>query len=120
MNDRYLEATGTVRAAVVGRPLFAVFPDDPNDDDATGVSDLRASLNRVVAEHRPDVMGVQKYDIPRRGSGEGFEIKYWSPTNSPVLDAHGKLAAIIHHVEDVTEFVLLREQSQKIVAFVGA
>ncbi|SFK70800.1 ATP-binding protein [Caulobacter sp. UNC279MFTsu5.1] len=114
VNDRYLEATGTVRAAVVGRPLFAVFPDDPNDDDATGVSDLRASLNRVVAEHRPDVMGVQKYDIPRRDSGEGFEIKYWSPTNSPVLDANGRLAAIIHHVEDVTEFVLLREQSQKI------
>lgn len=114
VNDRYLEATRTVRAAVVGRPLFAVFPDDPNDDDATGVSDLRASLNRVVAEHRPDVMGVQKYDIPRRGSDEGFEIKYWSPTNSPVLDANGRLAAIIHHVEDVTEFVLLREQSQKI------
>jgi len=34
----------------------------------------------------PDAMAVQKYDIPRPASeGGGFEERYWSPFNSPVL-----------------------------------
>jgi signal transduction histidine kinase/CheY-like chemotaxis protein len=55
-------------------------------------------------------MAVQKYDIRRPESeGGGFEVRYWSPHNSPVLDADGNLAGIIHRVEDVTEFVRLKE-----------
>jgi len=54
-------------------------------------------------------MAVQKYDIRRPESeGGGFEERFWSPTNSPVLDADGELAYIIHRVEDVTEFVRLK------------
>ena len=59
-------------------------------------------------------MGIQKYDVPRRGPGEsGFEVKYWSPVNTPVFDDAGALTAIIHRVEDVTEYVVLREQSSQ-------
>jgi PAS domain S-box-containing protein len=108
VNDRYLAATRTRRAEVVGRGLFEIFPDNPADPSATGASDLRASLAKVLRDCAPDVMGVQKYDIPD-GEG-GFEIRYWSPVNTPVPGDDGTIAYIIHHVEDVTEFVRDRER----------
>jgi signal transduction histidine kinase/CheY-like chemotaxis protein len=107
-SDAYLRATMTERQAIVGRHLFDVFPDNPNDPDATGVSNLRASLARVLSTHAPDTMAFQKYDIRRPESeGGGFEERYWSPLNSPVINPDGSLAFIIHRVEDVTELVRL-------------
>jgi light-regulated signal transduction histidine kinase (bacteriophytochrome) len=56
-------------------------------------------------------MAVQKYDIRRPESeGGGFEERYWSPINSPVLGPSGAVAFIIHRVEDVTEFIRLKHQ----------
>jgi PAS domain S-box-containing protein len=113
VNDRYLDATLTERERIVGHGLFQIFPDNPDDASNSGVSDLRISLNRVLAERRPDVMGVQKYDIPLRDGSGGFEVKYWSPVNTPVFDAEGGVEYIIHHVEDVTEFILGRERASR-------
>lgn len=111
VNDRYLSVTGTQRDAIIGHGLFEIFPDNPADKSVSGVSDLHMSLNRVVSDRKLDTMGVQKYDIPRRDGGEGFEVKYWSPVNTPVFTDDGSVAYIIHHVEDVTEFILGRERA---------
>ena len=109
VNEAYLTATMTKREEIVGRGLFEVFPDNPDDPAATGVRNLRTSLDRVRERRAPDTMAVQKYDICRpESAGGGFEERYWSPTNVPVFDAQGKLMYIIHHVEDVTEFVRLK------------
>ncbi|MDP3736057.1 MAG: HWE histidine kinase domain-containing protein [Hyphomonadaceae bacterium] len=111
VNDAYLAATRTERAAILGRGLFDVFPDNPDDSSATGVSDLRSSLDRVLRDRAPDGMGVQKYDIPVRDGSDRFEVKYWSPVNTPVHRPDGKIDYIIHRVEDVTEFILMRERT---------
>ena len=109
VNEAYLTATMTKREEIVGCGLFEVFPDNPDDPAATGVRNLRTSLDRVRERRAPDTMAVQKYDIRRpESAGGGFEERYWSPTNVPVFDAQGKLVYIIHHVEDVTEFVRLK------------
>ena len=60
VSDAYLRATMTERDAIVGRPLFEVFPDNPDDPTATGESHLRTSLDRVRATNHPDTMAVQK------------------------------------------------------------
>jgi signal transduction histidine kinase len=91
----------------LGRSLFEVFPDNPDDQDATGSHNLRASLDRVLATRAPDTMPVQKYDI-RRPDGT-FEVRYWSPKNLPVLSASGQVRYILHRVEDVTELVRVSE-----------
>jgi signal transduction histidine kinase/ActR/RegA family two-component response regulator len=110
-SDAYLAATMTKRDEILGRDIFDVFPDNPDDPAATGVRNLRASLERVRREHAPDTMAVQKYDIRRPAEeGGGFEERYWSPVNSPVLNAQRQIVYIIHRVEDVTEFVRLRER----------
>ncbi|MCI0747149.1 MAG: ATP-binding protein [Verrucomicrobia subdivision 3 bacterium] len=111
VSDAYLRATLTKRSEILGRGIFDVFPDNPDDPNATGVRNLRASLGRVVQNRVPDAMAVQKYDIRRPESeGGGFEERFWSPVNSPVFGPNGELAYIIHRVEDVTEFVRLRQR----------
>ncbi len=113
VNDRYLAVTGTERGQIIGRGLFEVFPDNPSDHSGSGVSDLRSSLNRVLSQRAPDTMGVQKYDIPLHDGSNDFEIKYWSPINTPVIDADGRISCIIHHVEDVTEYIFSQERASK-------
>jgi signal transduction histidine kinase len=111
VSDAYLRATMTVRDNILGRGLFEIFPDNPDDPGATGTSNLKASLERVLQTRQPDTMAVQKYDIRRPESeGGGFEERYWSPINSPVLGPSGAVAFIIHRVEDVTEFIRLKHQ----------
>lgn len=112
--DAYLAATMTARNDIIGRGLFDVFPDNPNDPAADGVRNLRASLDRVLASKKPDRMALQKYDVPRpESAGGAFEERYWSPVNTPVIAADGSVELIIHWVEDVTEFVLLKKQMQR-------
>lgn len=115
VSDAYLEATKTVRQDILGKSIFVVFPDNPDDATATGVTNLRASLQRVLLKRAADVMAVQKYDIRLPAAeGGGFIERHWSPVNSPVLNADGTVAAIIHRVEDVTDFVRLqREQDER-------
>ena len=111
VSDAYLRATMTEREKILGRGLFDVFPDNPDDAAASGVRNLSASLERVLGERIPDTMAVQKYDIRRPESdGGGFEERYWSPVNSPVFGPHGEVSYIIHRVEDVTEFVRLKQE----------
>lgn len=111
VSDAYTEATKTIRNKIIGRDVFEVFPDNPNDPKATGVANLKASLNRVLETRLADAMAPQKYDIPSQDSkAGGFEERYWSPINSPVIDKKNELIYIIHRVEDITEFMLLKKK----------
>lgn len=106
-----LLATHTTRDSI-GRGLFEVFPDNPDDTGATGTSNLRASLERVLATRAPDTMAVQKYDI--RGPDGAFQAKYWSPKNIPVLGPTGEVLYILHRVEDVTDLVRASELGEEL------
>jgi signal transduction histidine kinase/ActR/RegA family two-component response regulator len=105
VNEAYLNATKTSRDTLVGRSIFAAFPDNPADLAADGVSNLRRSLETALATGEPDAMALQRYDIPV-GSDGRFEERYWSPINTPIVGADGTIAHLIHRVQDVTEFVL--------------
>lgn len=104
-------ATHTSRDTL-GKGLFEVFPDNPDDPEASGTNNLRASLNRVLATRQADTMAVQKYDI--RGPDGTFQKKYWSPKNVPVLSAQGEILYILHRVEDVTELVQASELGEEL------
>ncbi len=114
VSNAYLNATLTKREEILGRGIFDVFPDNPDDPNATGVNQLRESLLRAIDTKSPDAMAVQKYDIQLPESeGGGFKEKHWSPLNTPVLGKNGQVLYLIHQVEDVTEFVLLRKQGKE-------
>lgn len=103
VSDAYLKATMTKRDQILGRHLFDVFPDNPDDPGADGVAKLRASLERVVKNAAPDTMAIQKYD-GRRPDGS-FEERYWSPVNAPLFGLGRRIEYIVHRVEDVTDFM---------------
>ena len=96
VSDAYLQATMTIREDILGRGLFDVFPDNPDDPDASGVSNLGASLRYVLQNREAHTMAVQQYDI-RRPDGS-FEERYWSPLNKPVFNEKNEIAFIIHRV----------------------
>lgn len=102
-NDARLRVTMTRREDVEGRPLFEVFPDNPDDPEASGVRNLLASLNQVLRTRKSHRMPLQKYDI-RTPDGK-FEERYWDTLNTPVFDDEDNLIYIIHRVEDVTNRV---------------
>lgn len=108
-SEAYLRATMAERGAVVGRDVFEAFPANPEDPLAEGPRGLRASLERVLRERRPDGLPVLRYDVPIPAAcGGGFEARFWKLLNAPVLGADGEVAAILHQREDVTAFVRLQ------------
>jgi PAS domain-containing protein len=81
VSDGYLRATMTTRAELLGRGIFDVFPDNPDDPAATGVPNLRASLERVRDTRVAATLAVQKYDIRKpEAEGGGFEERHWIPS----------------------------------------
>ena len=110
-SDAYLNATMTRREDMVGRGVFEVFPDNPEDSEATGTHNVRASFGRVLQNGTADTMAIQKYDI-RRPDGT-FEERYWSPINCPVFGTDQQIEYLIHRVEDVTEFMRQKTQPSR-------
>lgn len=106
VSDDYARATMRQREDIVGRGLFEVMPDDPAGSQAGGMRGLRDSLDRVAALGAIDAMAVQRREVPRPAEqGGGFEERWWRPVNSPVLDRSGRLAYLIHRVDDVTDLM---------------
>ena len=109
VSDGYLRATMTRREDVIGQEVFDVFPDNPAVRSADGVNNLRASLVHVAATGRVDRMALQRYDI-RRPDG-AFEERWWQPVNAPLPGPSGKVAHILHTVEDATAAVRERRDA---------
>lgn len=89
----YLQATFTKREEILGRRIFDVFPDNPDDPTAMGVANLRASLERVLRNGVPDAMAFQKYDIRRtedrvRALMAGFQVHLPKPIEPVELVAY--------------------------------
>ena len=114
VSDAYLRATMTKRSAIMGRKIFDVFPDDPDDPAADGERAVRSSLERVRDTRTADLMPVVRYPVQRPESeGGGFEERYWTPINSPVFSDGGELIFITHRVEDVTPFIRAKDEEGK-------
>lgn len=103
INAAYAAATFTDRQSIAGKSLFEVFPDNPDDPLADGVNNLYASLRAVVQTGRAHAMAIQRYDI--RNAEGVFVERHWQPINTPLRDEQGRLAFLLHHVEDVTQYV---------------
>jgi PAS domain-containing protein len=107
-NAEHAKATLTTNTNVVGKMLWAVFPDNPDDSYESGVSAVRQSLLNVLKTRKRDVMPIVRYDVQPLGGQ--FEERYWAITNNPVLGADGFVHWIINRAEDVTELVQLRRK----------
>jgi PAS domain S-box-containing protein len=104
ITDPMLASLGRSREEVVGRNQFDVFPDNPDDPDASGNATMLGAFERVLAEKTGHVLPVTRYDI---ADEDGiFRERYWKPVNEPVFGDDGTIRYVIHGVEDVTASVL--------------
>jgi two-component system, response regulator / RNA-binding antiterminator len=101
-NPAYLGATGRSLDELAGAYIFDAFPDNPATPDADGERNLSASLEQVLRSSLRHHMWVQRYDVPGPTPDDDFVLKFWSPVNSPIRDDTGRVAGVLHHVEDVT------------------
>lgn len=110
-NAEHAHATLSIAKDVVGKNLFAAFPDNPNHSAADGVATVRQSLLKVLKTRKADAMPVIRYDVkPERGA---YQVRYWAITNTPILGADGYVRWIINRAEDVTELTQLRAAAQR-------
>ncbi|WP_086831738.1 PP2C family protein-serine/threonine phosphatase [Streptomyces sp. NRRL B-24572] len=108
VNEEFVRLSGRSREQLVGRYLFDVFPDNPNDAGATGARNLEASLRRVLASGERDTMALQRYDVESPERPGEWEERYWSPVNAPVVGPDGRVELLVHRVEEVTELIRAR------------
>ncbi|MEU2782856.1 MULTISPECIES: SpoIIE family protein phosphatase [unclassified Streptomyces] len=107
-NEDFQRLSGRSREQLVGRYIFDVFPDNPDNPAATGMRNVRASMLRVAATGERDAMALQRYDVEDAGNPGHWEERYWSPINAPVTGPDGKVAFVLHRVEEVTELIRVR------------
>src|SRR5947209_8445015 len=69
VTDIYLKNTATTREQLLGRGLFEIVPGIR--DDSNAITDLRASLHRVLMNRTRDSMPIQNYAVPRPESEGG-------------------------------------------------
>jgi PAS domain-containing protein len=102
-NAAYAAATMIDPVAVLGQELFDVFPDNPNDPLADGMSQLLRSLQIAAGTGSRHRMRLQRYDV--RNAEGVFVARYWRIWNMPLINDRGQLRYLLHQVEDVTEAV---------------
>ncbi|MFH8498829.1 PP2C family protein-serine/threonine phosphatase [Streptomyces coeruleorubidus] len=107
-NEDFLRLAGRTREQLLGRYIFDVFPENPNDPAAAGMRETRESMLRVVATRERDTMALLRYDIEDSGRPGHWEEHFWSPVNAPVLGPDGRVVLIVHRVEEVTELIRAR------------
>ena len=110
-NEDYLRFSGRRREDLIGRYLFDVFPDNPNDPAASGARNLEASLLRVLASGERDTMALQRYDVQSLEYPDQWVERFWSPINAPVRGDDGRVVLVVHRVEEVTELIRARGQA---------
>lgn len=100
-NDAHARATMTRRDETLGKFLFEIFPDNPADSGAEGVSVLRGSLLKVLKTRETDVIPSFQFDISPPKGGR-YVPRYWRVVNTPILDDQGFVRLIINQVDDLT------------------
>ncbi|RIJ37371.1 PAS domain-containing protein [Pontibacter oryzae] len=108
--DTYLHTTLATREDIIGRYFFEVFPNNPATPDLDSAQNFEYSLRYVLEHKQEHIMDVLRYDIPSPTQQGGFEERYWSPRNKPILDRAGNLLYILHEARDITAQILSQRE----------
>lgn len=108
-NETYLRLTASRLDDLLGKVIFDLFPNDPDDPANVPAGLLRASLERVLATGQTDELALIPYRVPIERDGRVVtEERLWSATHVPLLDERGEVAFVLQHTVDVTELERLR------------
>ncbi|MDQ2752456.1 MAG: PAS domain-containing protein, partial [Bacteroidota bacterium] len=100
VSKSYLTITNTTLTELVGIGLLEAFPSNPHIDE-NGAVQLKESLITALTTKQETVLEARRYDIPVRGTNQ-WETRYWTASNSPILNEQGEVECIVHITQDVT------------------
>ncbi|MGW1800646.1 PAS domain-containing protein, partial [Streptomyces sp. NPDC001984] len=109
VNETWLRLLGRTREQEIGRYMPDDFADRPNHPDVALLRNVVASLRRVAETGERETMELQRFDPPDPGRPVGGDERYWSLTNIPLFGPDGRVAMLLHRVEEVTELIRARE-----------
>jgi len=102
VNNAYLEAVNFKEEDLIGKGIFEVFPENPEERVSNATENLSNSLNFVIAKKDSHKIPLQKYDLPIGGTTK-FKVKYANLQNIPIKDDNNNITHILHSIEDVTD-----------------
>ena len=111
VNNAYLQVTNTRREDLIGKSVFGVFPGNPTDNVSKNIERTIYSFEQAIKNKVPHTMSDYRYDIPIPGSNE-FEERYWTTSNSPVMNEAGEVMYFIHSPANVTELHRITEKEK--------
>jgi len=112
VNNAYLKATNSCREALIGKSVFGAFPANPTDEESKNIERTIFSFDEAIRSKKPHTMSNYRYDIPIPGTDQ-FEERYWTTTNTPVLDEHGDVVYFIHSPINVTELYKVTQREKE-------
>ncbi|MFF3461840.1 PP2C family protein-serine/threonine phosphatase [Streptomyces sp. NPDC002619] len=105
---RTLEQRRTTREEWVGRFLLEDRPEFfDRPEKYSFMLKVLASLRRVADTGARDTIALQRYDMEDPDQPGVWHERYWTLTNVPVFGPDGRVALLVHRVEDVTELTEL-------------
>ncbi|MFE2581695.1 PP2C family protein-serine/threonine phosphatase [Streptomyces sp. NPDC059378] len=108
-NDAFLRTVGRTREQIIGNYLPDDFLDDPDAPVAALTSKVQASLLRAAETGERDTMALRHTEVENPERPEARTDRYWTQINIPVFGPDGRVALLLHRVEEVTEFIRARE-----------
>ncbi|MEP6674669.1 MAG: PAS domain S-box protein [Ferruginibacter sp.] len=111
VNNAYLSATNTSLEDLIGKPVFGVFPANPTDAVSKNIERTIHSFEQAIHTKTAHTMSNYRYDIPIPGTND-FEERYWTTSNTPVLDDDGNVIYFIHSPSNVTELYKLNHREK--------
>ncbi|RCH53870.1 hypothetical protein DJ568_15125 [Mucilaginibacter hurinus] len=112
VNQAYLNSTNTTRETLVGKSVFGAFPANPTDAESKNIERTIDSFEQAINTKKAHTMYNYRYDIPIRGT-DAFEERYWTTSNTPILDPEGNVKYFLHSPANVTELYKLGERENK-------
>ena len=101
-NAAFEQAVGLLRDALIGRPLFEMFPGRGQQQQV-----LLQSFQQVLSSAAAHQIPLLEYHLSTHAS---LSHEYWTTTHTPLLDDTGAVTAILCQPLNISELVLLREQ----------
>lgn len=107
VNDAFLDRLDLKREEMIGRPLFDIFPHNPDDPEDSGIEALRHSILQAVETRQVQVLPAQRFPVRKKlPHGEViFEERFWNAFNAPVLSDDGTVLCVYHATTEVTKEV---------------
>lgn len=112
VNNAYLLTTNTSRKDLIGKPVFGVFPANPTDNISKNIERTIFSFEEAIKNKTVHTMYNYRYDIPIPGTNN-FEERYWTTSNSPILNEAGEVTCFIHSPTNVTELYKLSQREKQ-------